>query len=151
MTSRGNVGKFTGEPVYSFRDELPSESSVTFFHSKLVLGDHIFSVERSPARRQLARNLHIHMATIKAEPTPNPNSLKFETDQGRFIDDRMAAFSSKEEAESHPLARRLFSISGVTDVFITPEFVTVSKQPAVEWSQAKSEIETLLQEHLEEA
>ncbi len=90
------------------------------------------------------------MSTIRAEPTPNPNSLKFTTDDESFLDEGMAAFSSKEEAEGHALAHRLFSISGVDDVFITPAFVTVSKRDGAEWTQAKPKIEAVLQEHLEE-
>lgn len=89
------------------------------------------------------------MATTHAESTPNPNSLKFTADEGRFLEGGMAAFSSKEEAKDHALARRLFSLSGVEDVFITPEFVTVTKQPAADWALTKPKIETILQEHLE--
>lgn len=90
------------------------------------------------------------MSTLRAEPTPNPNSLKFTTDSESFLDEGMAAFSSKEEAEGHPLAHRLFSISGVNDVFITPGFVTVSKQDGTEWAHAKPKVEAVLQEHLEQ-
>ena len=89
------------------------------------------------------------MATIQAERTPNPNSLKFTTEDGPFIQEGVAAFSSEEEAEDDPLARRLFSVSGVDDVFITCQFVTVSKAPTVDWSTVKPEVETILTEHLE--
>ena len=93
------------------------------------------------------------MATIQAERTPNPNSLKFTTEDGPFIQEGVqegvAAFSSEEEAEDDPLARHLFSVSGVDDVFITSQFVTVSKAPTVDWSTVKPEVETILTEHLE--
>lgn len=89
------------------------------------------------------------MATTQAEPTPNPNSLKFTTDDGPFLQEGTAAYSSAEEAEDDPLARRLFSIAGVEDVFITPQFVTVSKAPAVDWNRVQPEVETVLAEHLE--
>lgn len=89
------------------------------------------------------------MATTRAETTPNPNSLKFTTDDGPFVQDGMAAYSSEEAAREHPLARRLFSISGVEDVFITPQFVTVSKAPPADWGQLQPEVETILKEHLE--
>ena len=89
------------------------------------------------------------MATIQAERTPNPNSLKFTTEDGPFIQEGVAAFSSEEEAKDDPLARRLFSVSGVDDVFITSQFVTVSKAPTVDWSTVKPEVETILTEHLE--
>jgi hypothetical protein len=88
------------------------------------------------------------MATTQAETTPNPNSLKFTTDNGPFRDD-VAAYSSEEEAQSDSLAHRLFSVSGVDDIFITPQFVTVSKVPAVDWSTVKPDVESILADHLE--
>ncbi|MFP4228955.1 MAG: NifU N-terminal domain-containing protein [Salinivenus sp.] len=91
------------------------------------------------------------MATIHAEPTPNPNSLKFTASDGSFQDDGVSAFSSASEAEGHPLAHRLFSIDGVADVFITPTFVTVSKEPEVDWSDVKAQVETALGDYLEDA
>jgi hypothetical protein len=90
------------------------------------------------------------MPTIHAEPTPNPHSLKFTTTDGSFRDDGVAAFSSAAEAENHPLANRLFSIDGVEDVFITPTFVTVSKDSTVDWSAAQPEIKSVLSAYLDE-
>jgi len=89
------------------------------------------------------------MATTQAESTPNPNSLKFTTENGPFLRTGVAAFTSAEEAEANPLAKRLFSVSGVEDVFITPEFVTVSKAPHVDWDAVTSDVEEILAEHLE--
>ncbi len=90
------------------------------------------------------------MATIQAERTPNPNSLKFtSTDGGRFNDD-VVALSSKDEASRHALGRCLFALNGVDDVFITPEFVTVSKTPATDWDDLKAEVETALADYLED-
>lgn len=89
------------------------------------------------------------MATTQTETTPNPNSLKFTTDDGSFIQGGVEAYSSEAEAEDSPLARRLFAIDGVDDVFITPQFVTVSKAPSVDWSAVKPDVETILADHLE--
>lgn len=91
------------------------------------------------------------MATIQAERTPNPNSLKFTTTDGHFLQDGVAAYSSAAEAEDHPLAEQLFSIDGVADVFMTPQFVTVSKAPEVEWSNVQPDVKTVLSEYLEAA
>lgn len=88
------------------------------------------------------------MATIHAERTPNPNSLKFTASEGQFRED-VAAFSSAAEAEDDPLAHELFSLSEVVDVFITPEFVTVSKQADAAWADTKPDITEILESHLE--
>lgn len=89
------------------------------------------------------------MTTPQAEKTPNPNSLKFTTSSGAFRKEGIAAYSSLDEAENDPLARRLFSVSGVDDVFITPKFVTVSKESSTGWSEVKPEIEDVLSEYLD--
>ncbi|MFO8098081.1 MAG: NifU N-terminal domain-containing protein [Salinibacter sp.] len=89
------------------------------------------------------------MATIQSEPTPNPNSLKFTTPEGSFQDEGVSAFSSATEAEAHPLARRLFSIDGVEDVFVTPTFVTVSKESEVAWPDVQAQIKTALGDYLD--
>ena len=89
------------------------------------------------------------MTLIQSEPTPNPNSLKFTTTEGHFLEEGMAAFSSKEEADNHPLGQELFAIKNVADVFITPTFVTVSKVPSADWRSLKSEVETTLSEYLQ--
>ena len=91
------------------------------------------------------------MATTQAESTPNPNSLKFTTDDGPFLSGGVAAYSSADEAAEDPLARRLFGVSGVDDVFITPQFVTVSKAPSVDWGGVTPDVETIRAEHLEAA
>ncbi len=89
------------------------------------------------------------MAAIQAERTPNPNSLKFTTTDGQRFSDAIEAISSADEADRHPLGKHLFSIAGVDDVFITPEFVTVSKAPSTEWNDLKTDVETTLAEYLQ--
>ncbi len=89
------------------------------------------------------------MAEIQAERTPNPDSLKYAVLDGGFFHDDVVAISSNEEATRHPLAERLFSITGVVDVFITPEFVTVSKDPESNWEDLTADVETTLSEYLE--
>jgi len=89
------------------------------------------------------------MAQIQAERTPNPNSLKFtSTDDGQFSDD-VVVISSTDEANRHALGPPLFALDGVDDVFITPEFVTVSKTPSTDWDDLQSEVETTLSDYLQ--
>jgi len=86
---------------------------------------------------------------IQAERTPNPHSLKFTTTTGRFSGNEIVSVSSPSEVERHPLGEALFEIEGVEDVFITPEFVTVSKEAAVDWEDLKGAVESALTEYLE--
>ena len=77
---------------------------------------------------------------IQTQPTPNPTSLMFlpgkpvlETGSGRN-------FSTPREAMKSPLAKRLFLIDGVTQVFFGPDFVTVTKSDEYNWSVIKPDV-----------
>jgi hypothetical protein len=86
---------------------------------------------------------------IQVEKTPNPNSLKFTDTDGRFFHDDIVAISSQAEADRHQLGELLFSISGIDDVFITPEFVTVSKAAATDWEEVQGDIKSTLADYLD--
>ena len=90
------------------------------------------------------------MVKLDLSPTPNPNSYKCSTARGRFIDEGMEVFNDPAEAEGHPLAERLFALPGITNVFITPQFITVSKQPATPWNPLLMKVERLLSDFLAE-
>ncbi len=87
---------------------------------------------------------------IQAERTPNPNSLKFTATDGQFSAGDVVAITSMDEISRHPLGQPLFAIDGVVDVFITPEFVTVSKADDVAWPDIKGAVEEALVEYLDE-
>lgn len=87
---------------------------------------------------------------IQAERTPNPNSLKFTATAGQFSTGDVVAITSMDEIGRHPLGQPLFAIDGVVDVFITPEFVTVSKAGNIEWPDIKPDVEEVLTDYLED-
>jgi len=70
---------------------------------------------------------------MHAERTPNPNSIKWVLSRG-IAEGGSAAFDSAPGGETSPLACRLFEVSGVTGVYLGPNFVTVSKEPQREWT-----------------
>ncbi len=90
------------------------------------------------------------MPTFSTEPTPNPDSLKITTREGAFIDEGMASFPSAEEAEEHPLGRRLFAVTGVANVFITPAFLTVTKRASASWDLLLPKVKRVLQDAMRE-
>lgn len=89
--------------------------------------------------------------TVRARPTPNPNSLRFDVDGATLTDERQLAFHSSREAEGDGLAAALFGIRGVESLLITPGWVTVTKQVAADWDLLAEAVEATLREHLEEA
>ena len=82
---------------------------------------------------------------IETEATPNPATLKFLP--GRVVADRdVLDFRSSAEAESSPLARRLFAIGDVGGVFFGSDFVSVTKT-AGEWHHLKPAVLGAIMEH----
>lgn len=83
---------------------------------------------------------------IQTEQTPNPATLKFLP--GRAV---MAAgvadFTDPSAAEASPLARRVFTVDGVTGVFLGTDFVTVTKAEGQDWYVLKPSILGAIMEH----
>lgn len=88
------------------------------------------------------------MPRITSSPTPNPNSLKFTLDDGTFIESGMESFDSPASAAGHALGSRLFEIEGITNVFILPEFLTVTKEAAAGWNEIIAEVESAVDDYI---
>jgi Fe-S cluster biogenesis protein NfuA len=82
---------------------------------------------------------------IQTEATPNPATLKFLPGQP-VLPGSTRNYRSLEEAEESPLAQRLFTVPGVSGVFLGQDFVTVTKGEG-EWQQLKPAILGLIMEH----
>jgi Fe-S cluster biogenesis protein NfuA len=83
---------------------------------------------------------------IQTEQTPNPASLKF-LPGCPVMTSGTANFTSQEAANISPLAQRLFSLPGVTGVFLGTDFVTVTKIEEDDWYRLKPEILAVIMEH----
>lgn len=90
------------------------------------------------------------MATFQTHPTPNPNSRKITTHAGPFVEEGLASFDSAEEARDHPLGEPLFSIQGVENVLIMPDFLTITKNPGANWDQLMRKVTSILEDHFEQ-
>ena len=84
---------------------------------------------------------------IMAEPTPNPNSLKFSLDIP-FMEEGSAMIHSPEEAKGSPLAERLFALGQVQIVFALGNFVTVTKTGEADWRELAYRIGDAIREHV---
>ena len=83
---------------------------------------------------------------IQTEATPNPATLKFLP--GREVMAKGTAnFTVAAEAAGSPLARRLFSIEGVTGVFLGADFVSVTKADDRDWPVIKPRVLGAVMEH----
>lgn len=83
---------------------------------------------------------------IQTEPTPNPATLKFLP--GRAVMEQGTAnFTEAAAASRSPLAQRLFSLPGVTGVFLGADFITVSKDQEADWFELKPVVLGAIMEH----
>lgn len=87
------------------------------------------------------------MEGFRPHPTPNPDSLKVMTTGRPFIESGMETFGSPSEAARHPLARALFMVDGVVNVFILPEFLTVTKAHGASWDDVWPAVARELERH----
>ena len=83
---------------------------------------------------------------IQTEDTPNPDTLKFMPGDAVSTNGNVD-FSNSDSASNSPLAIRLFKIEGVTRVFLSSDFVSVTKQSDLEWNNLKPSILTGIMEH----
>ena len=83
---------------------------------------------------------------IQTEDTPNPDTLKFMPGD-TVLKTGSVDFSNAESSVNSPLATRLFEIEGVSRVFLSSDFISVTKESALEWNALKPSILTGIMEH----
>ena len=83
---------------------------------------------------------------IQTEDTPNPDTLKFMPGD-KVLKNGSVDFSSIESSKNSPLASRLFEIEGVCRVFLSSDFISVTKNATLEWNALKPSILTGIMEH----
>jgi 2-methylisocitrate lyase-like PEP mutase family enzyme len=85
------------------------------------------------------------MANASPTPTPNPNAMKY------TLDVRLPAtinFANAEAASDHPFAAAVFAGGGVASLFGVNDFVTITRQPGVDWDTITATVQAAAAEHL---
>ncbi|MDG1698049.1 MAG: NifU family protein [Polaribacter sp.] len=84
---------------------------------------------------------------VYAEATPNPSVMKFGTNKSLTHTD--VEYKNIDEAsKSSPLAQAIFNFSFVKEVFISDNYVSVTKYEMVEWNDVFTEVRTFIREYL---
>tara|TARA_B100001287_G_scaffold46247_1_gene35305 strand:- start:1480 stop:2097 length:618 start_codon:yes stop_codon:yes gene_type:complete len=87
--------------------------------------------------------------TIYAEMTPNPNTMKFVADHMLISSGEIVEFLSPSDSKGYStLADALFNFPFVTKIFIAQNFVTVTKNDMIEWSDVSLEMRDFIREWL---
>ncbi len=98
--------------------------------------------------RLYARTKKRELFPVYAEMTPNPAVMKFVSQ--RFIVEGFLEVKSKEASVDVPLAFELYNeFDFVTEVFISDNFVAVTKNDSVEWHQVMVAVRGFIAEFLQ--
>jgi Fe-S cluster biogenesis protein NfuA len=86
---------------------------------------------------------------IYAEATPNPASLKFVANK-ILINQKGASAEYKHASETQtaPIAAKLFQFPFVKTVFISANFITITKTDSVDWDDITIELRSFITEYL---
>ena len=86
---------------------------------------------------------------VYAEVTPNPSVMKFGTNKALTQTD--VEYKNIDEAnQSSPLAQAIFTFSFVKQVFISDNYISITKYEMVEWNEVFTEVRTFIREYLVE-
>ncbi|MBE2245714.1 MAG: NifU family protein [Candidatus Competibacteraceae bacterium] len=85
---------------------------------------------------------------VYAESTPNPLTLKFVVNRG-LLPDRSVEYLNVGEASDSPIAVTLFSHPFVSSLYITRNFITVTRHNEYEWVEIMPQIRESIRVFLE--
>ncbi len=85
--------------------------------------------------------------SVYAEMTPNPAVLKFVANK-QLIEIDSVEFRNIEEAQPSPLAVKLFHFPFVKEVFVSGNYVAITKFDIVEWEDITMEIRELIRDYI---
>ena len=85
--------------------------------------------------------------SIYAEMTPNPAVLKFVANK-RLIEADSYEFRNIEEAKFSPLATKLFHYPFVKEVFVSGNYLAITKYDIVEWDDVTLEIREMIRDFI---
>ena len=76
---------------------------------------------------------------VSVSTTPNENAMKY-TLNCNSIESGHKTYANAEAAEDSPVAKALFAIDGVSQVFLMADFISVTKKPEACWSNLEVSI-----------
>ncbi len=84
---------------------------------------------------------------VYAESTPNPDTQKFVTN--KFLTSQTIEITNIDEAAKVPLAYELFEYPFVRKVFISQNYISITKDKTLEWIEVNDAIRDFLKEYLQ--
>ena len=85
--------------------------------------------------------------SIYSESTPNPGVLKFVSN--KLIVDDSFEFNNIDEAQEMEFAKKLFELPYVKSLYISKNFVSITKYDIKEWDEITNELRNFIKNYLE--
>jgi len=85
--------------------------------------------------------------TIYAESTPNPSAMKFVAN--KTLANKIYEFKNVGEATYSPLAKSIFNFPFVKEVFISANYISITKQDSFEWQDFVNELREFIKNYIE--
>ena len=85
---------------------------------------------------------------IYAETTPNPAVMKFVSN--KMLVSKTFEFKNIDEAKDAPIAVELFKFPFIKEVFISENYISITKYDLVEWSDVGQEIRSFIRTYITE-
>ncbi len=87
--------------------------------------------------------------SVYAESTPNPSTMRFVSSRLLVQDGRLLEFRTPGETTAvSPLAEHVFNLPFVTGVFISSNFISVTRNNSITWDLVQLELREYIQEFL---
>ena len=96
-----------------------------------------------PTAAKKSGDLHV----LRVQPTPNPNAFQFVIN-APIISAGDKTYTSAEEATEDPLAKALFQIYGVENIYLKESFVTITKSETIGWHTIFEKIGETIEEKI---
>lgn len=88
--------------------------------------------------------------TLYTESNPNPNSMKFVVNFMLVPEGTTFDYPDAASATASPIASELFNFEPVRRVFITNNFVTITKDEATEWNEIAPQLKEFIKAYIED-
>ncbi|TVZ52366.1 NifU family protein [Dokdonia sp. Hel_I_53] len=87
-------------------------------------------------------------ATVYAESTPNPSTLKFVANKKLVT--TAFEFKSIEDTTNAPLAKALYSFPFIKEIFFDENYISIQKYDVVEWDEVVTETREFIRDYIQE-
>ncbi len=85
---------------------------------------------------------------IYAEETPNPASMKFVANRLLLVSGATAEYKNPQETKDAPIAQKIFQFPFVKQVFLSANFITVTRKENILWEDVVQELRIFITDYL---